>query len=513
MKAINSSTQTDDQSSMNRRDFIQNSANAIAAAGIGSALFGGMNAFASEDYNWKLGWKSLVEDSLPPMKMDVYGELPSALIGNYFRNGPAKLERDNVRYHHWFDGDGMVQKFAFDNDSVTHAAQYVHTAKYKTEEQAQQFLYSGTGTVIENARAGRNNDTINTANTALQMWDGELLALWEGGSAYRLNADTLETKGIKTWHEDLANMPFSAHPLIDNNGDMWNCGFAPYAGKSGKVIVYHIAPKQGLKKYHVIDLPFRGFMHDFAQTEKSLIFVVPPYTFTNGSGKTFVDKFEWNGQLGSRMLVVNKDDLTQQKWFDLPAGFVFHFGHATEKNGDLQVNMCWYENADLMQQGMAELMLSGKQQNAKQAVAATVVANMHTGKAKLVKSSITLEFPGFNEDDVTQNSTIYGVSHSANASGHADTLMAFAPYDGEVDSYRYPKGVMVEEPMLVLPKQAKGVNGPKSAYILQTFLDVGSQAKSGVNVFEASNLKAGPIAQASMNRTIPLGFHGTYVHS
>jgi all-trans-8'-apo-beta-carotenal 15,15'-oxygenase len=497
--------------SLPRRKFIKQSVSAVAAAGISSTLLGASSCFAATNYDWKLGWQSVEQDSFAPIKMKVEGNLPHGLNGNYLRNGPAKLQRDDVRYQHWFDGDGMVQKFSIQDGDITHSGQYVHTFKYKQEEKAQRFLYNGTGTVIENALPGRNNDTINTANTALQMWDGELLALWEGGSAYRLDAENLQTKGIKTWHDELANMPFSAHPLIDQNGNMWNCGFAPYAGKSGKVIVYYIEPKKGLQKSQVIDLPFRGFMHDFAQTEKSLVFVVPPYTFTNAKGKTFVDKFQWQPQLGARLLVVDKDDLNQQQWFELPAGFVFHFGHATEENGNLQVNMCWYDNANLMQQGMSELMRSGNQINADRAFAATVVANMHTGQAKLVKSQTTLEFPGFDDRSVMQNSTIYGVSHSQQALEHADTLMAFTPYDGEVDSYRYPKGVMVEEPILVTAQQIAGANKTHAGYILQTFLDVGPHKKSGVNVFEANNLQAGPIAQASMERTLPLGFHGTYV--
>lgn len=231
----------------------------------------------------------------------------------------------------------MIQKFEIKNATITHSAQFVQTRKYQQEQQANKFIYNSTGTTIPNGLYGRNNDSINTANTALQEWDGELLALWEGGSAYSLDPNTLATKGIKTWHEDLAHMPFSAHPLIDSLGNMWNCGFAPYAGKTGKIIFYHIAPKTGLKKHYVIDMPFRAYMHDFAQTDKSLIFLLPPYTFSNSAGNNFIDKFRWQPSLGSRLLVVDKDDLSQQKWFELPAGFVFHFGHATEQNGNLQV--------------------------------------------------------------------------------------------------------------------------------------------------------------------------------
>ena len=494
---------------MQRRDFLKQSIGAITAAG--AATSGLANAMAMSDFvakpafDWHLGWKSVTQDSFSPLKMKVTGSIPTALNGAFFRNGPAKMERGSgenaQRYTHWFDGDGMVQKFSIHNGQMTHTGQFIHTQKYQDEEQAQRFLYNGAGSVLKNSIGARNNDSINTANTALQVWDEQLLALWEGGSAVQMNPHDLSTVGIKTWQENLAQMPFSAHPLVDKKGHMWNFGFAPYAGRTGKIVIYHIAPKTGLQQTGIIDLPFKGYMHDFAQTNESLIFLIPPYTFTKAKARTFVDGFEWNPSLGSRLLVVSKNDFRQQKWFELPAGFVFHFGHATQNKANLQVNLSWYENANLMQTGMTELMKTGQQRTKDEAVAATIVANLNTGKAKLVKSDTLLEFPSFDESMDHQDSKIFGVGHSAQSLGHADKLSAWQPYQGEVDQFQYAAGIMVEEPIFV------------SGYILQTFLDVGLNKQSGVNIFEANNLSAGPIAQASMKRLLPLGFHGTYMNA
>ena len=496
---------------MQRRDFLKKSISTIATAGVSSALLGTASTFASPSYDWKLGWKSVEQDSFSALNMQIHGHIPKQLNGAFFRNGPAKLARNGVRYQHWFDGDGMIQKFEINNGRVTHTGKYVHTNKYVQEEQAQRFLYNGAGTALANSEPTRNNDSINTANTALQVWDNELLALWEGGSATSVNPNDLSTKGLKTWHEKLANMPFSAHPLIDEKGNMWNFGFAPYAGKTGKIVVYHIAPKEGLKNTQIIDMPFKGYMHDFAQTNESLIFLVPPFTFTKPGGKTFIDGFQWQEQLSSRLLVVNKSDLSQQKWFELPAGFVFHFGHATQQGANLQVNMCWYENGEIMQHDMPKLMATGNLAKSNLAAAATVVANLQTGKATLVKSETNLEFPEFNNSMLNQDSNVFGVNRSKQSSGHADTLMNWSPYQGEIDSYRYPAGVMVEEPILVSAKETSSSNNAHAGYILQTYLDLGSKKQSGVNVFEANNLAAGPIGQASMERTLPLGFHGTFM--
>ena len=494
---------------MNRRDFIKKAASSTAVLAASSSMLGMSSiAQAGNDYDWALGWKSIEQYSISALSMDVQGDLPSTLNGLFMRNGPAKLQRDDQRYTHWFDGDGMIQQFAIEQGNVSHSGRFVQTEKYVEEEAAQRFIYNAAGTTFDDALNGRNNDTANTANTALLHWDDELLALWEGGSAYSLDTHTSQTKGLKTWHNDLKHMPFSAHPLIDQTGDMWNFGFAPYAGKNGKIVVYRISPQKGVQQTQLIDLPFSGYMHDFAQTKKSLVFFVPPYTFTNGNGKSFVTKFEWREQLGGRLLVVDKNDLSQQQWFELPAGFVFHFGHASEQNNMLQVNLCWYKNANLMTKGMVELMQSGVNPHAQYASAATIVADKNTGQAQLVQSDTLMEFPIFDEAKVNKKSPIFGVGKGSANSPHSDKLINWSAYAGEQDSNQYPQGLLVEEPMLV-PKQTNGNTG-KQDLIVQTFLDV-KQKRSGLNVFHADSLKQGPIAQASMNRTIPLGFHGTFV--
>ena len=499
---------------MQRRQFLKNALQACAATGVVLSAPTMVNAASSSGskLNWSLGWKSVEQDSFEPLAMKINGLIPNDLNGALLRNGPAKMERGKQQYKHWFDGDGMIQQFSFNNGNVSHQAKFVQTEKYQKEQAAGKFLYGGAGTVFENQLAAGNNDSVNTANTALLQWDNELLALWEGGSAYAMNTQTLATKGIKTWSQEMKHMPFSAHPLIDpSNASMWNFGFAPYAG-NGMLFIYNIAPKTGLQKVHPIKMPFSGYMHDFAQTQDSLIFLIPPYDYSNGSGQTYIDRFKWQPEKGSRLLVVNKNDLNQQQWFELPAGFVFHFGHASERNNELRVTVCWYENANLMAQGMTELMSTGQTENNEYAIAATIIANKTTKQCRLEKSNLALEFPGFDEANVSANLAIIGVGRKntralfakseSNIRRHKDTLVSFKPITGDTKEYVYDNGIFAEEPLLV--------KGNSQNWIVQTFLDV-KKNQSGLNVFSAEHIEAGPIGQALMNRTIPLGFHGIFV--
>ena len=166
----------------------------------------------------------------------VTGRIPADLNGVFFRNGPGRFELGGERYHHWFDGDGFVQRWQLNGGKVSHRGRFVATQKFTEESAAGQFLYPTFGTHITR-RGIKSNDTMNAANTNLLPFQGRLYALWEGGSATEIDPATLATMGIKTWSEELKSMPFSAHPKVDPDGGMWNFGALPGADK---LVIYRI---------------------------------------------------------------------------------------------------------------------------------------------------------------------------------------------------------------------------------------------------------------------------------
>ena len=75
-------------------------------------------------------------ESLSAPLETLHGRLPADLAGVLWRNGPAEHERFGRRYSHWFDGDGMVQAFAFADGTVTHRARILDTPKRRRETRA-----------------------------------------------------------------------------------------------------------------------------------------------------------------------------------------------------------------------------------------------------------------------------------------------------------------------------------------------------------------------------------------
>ena len=199
----------------------------VATAGLGVLSLAGLPLARAGESGWAhlfaraheanpalLGWRGVRADALE-CTARIEGRLPDALRGTLYRNGPAVHERFGLRYRHLFDGDGMVQAFRFDGRGVTHSARVLATPKLIRETEAGRRLLSGFGTEVDGALALRRADDINPANISVLHHHGELLALWEGGSASVLDRDSLEWRGFKVWGAGLEGLPFTAHPEVD----------------------------------------------------------------------------------------------------------------------------------------------------------------------------------------------------------------------------------------------------------------------------------------------------------
>src|SRR5690349_9837525 len=96
---------------------------------------------------WTAGFRSFDRDEVDSVPT-VSGRVPSELRGVLYRNGPARHERGGLRYGHRWDGDGMVQRFAFTDDGISHLGRYVETAKFRTDSAAGKLMTSAFGTRI-----------------------------------------------------------------------------------------------------------------------------------------------------------------------------------------------------------------------------------------------------------------------------------------------------------------------------------------------------------------------------
>lgn len=225
----------------------------------------------------------------------------------------------------------MVQQFSFDGAKVSHRGRLVRTAKFKSESEVGRFLVPGFGTGIKPQTRISGPDAMNTANTNVIEHGGRVLALWEGGSANAMDVRTLDTLGPVTWQEGWDQMPFSAHPKPDPQGNFWNFG-----NGGNTLFVYQIDASGKLVRTQTAKLPIDrakagGMSHDMAITERYLVVPIPPVTLhfdLMAERKTGAEVMRTHKSEPLRIWVAAKDDASKGRVFELPHEMVFHVGNA-----------------------------------------------------------------------------------------------------------------------------------------------------------------------------------------
>lgn len=188
---------------------------------------------------WRNGYANTNEEVCDVL----VGTVPGDLVGTYYRYA-IELQRLRCQVHtvhtiwmrcdrnvhgkyqiggdeiaHPFDADGMVTAITFQNGTCFFRNRFVRTEGFLRERKANRILHRGAfGTQIPGGWLANFMRTKlkNVANTNVIYFANKLLALWEAGGPYALDADTLRTVGKFKFNGALRDdEPFTAHPKID----------------------------------------------------------------------------------------------------------------------------------------------------------------------------------------------------------------------------------------------------------------------------------------------------------
>jgi carotenoid cleavage dioxygenase-like enzyme len=434
-------------------------------------------------------------------------DLPAALRGTFYRIGPARMRLGGTAYSHWFDGDGMVQAFRIGDGKVSHRGVLLRTPKLVEEEAAGRFLYPAFGTPLADARPVRSPDSINVANINLLPMNGgrDLYALWEAGSALKIDARTLDAQGFKVWSPGTAGAPFSAHPRIAPDGTVWSFGYVP---GSGKLIIYEIGKNGQLKRGTLIDAPQADMVHDFAITERYLVFLLMPLIAgaARQAGQSILARYRWHDDAPLLALLVDKKDLSARR-FELPNGGVFHLGNAWEEKGVVRL-------AYVRQPGILEKMhhMTIDQPHVRSEPPTWVEVELDSGSGRARQHATGLsnvEFPRFDVRHTGQATGLTVLMHRSAAMAQSvqgfDSVLTLR--NGNIDRHVYGAGWIAEEHIYV-PQGRTAREG--AGWILGTAYHWPSE-RTTLSVFDAQHLADGPVAQVRLPYGLPLGLHGQFV--
>ncbi|MFI5314479.1 MAG: carotenoid oxygenase family protein [Myxococcota bacterium] len=431
----------------------------------------------------------------------VTGEIPRCLEGALYRNVANPQFAPRGRYH-WFDGDGMIHGFFFENGRVSYKNRWVRTERWKREREAGEALFGGIANMSggDERVAGVSG---NTANTNIVWHAGKLLALWEGGLPTELDPETLETRGTWDFGGQLTRRNhetgiMTAHPKFDpRTGEMLMFGYSaiePY-------LVYNVVDAGGkLVRSEEIDLPWPSMMHDFITTAEHVIFPLFPVVFDLAAIANGGSPMSWQPERGTRLGVMPRDGSGKDvRWFAADPCYVFHPMNAHTEGSRVICEVARHPVVPLFDvpgQGPATLH--------------RWTIDLHRGEVKQEQlDDLGSEFPRLDE-------RYTGLRYSHGYAGGSlrepeggisfDSILHYNVQTGSRSAHVLPAGCYTGEPVFV-PSRA---NAPEGEGVLLATIYREDEHSSDLLVLDAENVEKDPLATIKLPTRVPFGFHGNW---
>lgn len=471
---------------LDRRQLLARTGLAAATSALPSVLHA---APAMPD--WALGVTDILADVAPQRLTRLHGRAPD-LAGTLCRNGPGRFRRGTSAVGHWFDGDGLIRAWTLDGQGARLAARFVDTPKRRIEEGLGRIVQPGFGTAAAPGAEVASADDTNAANTHVIKAGNRLLALWEAGSATALDPDTLATQGPVTFRPDLAHMPFLAHPRIEPDGRIWNIGSG-----GGAAYVWRLSASGAFEAGQAIKLPQASYFHDFTATARHLVIVLQPWVM-GGTRLPFMSGLDWRPELGTKVLVIDKADLSRRRIFELPALSFFHLGDAWEESdGTIRFDGCFHADPTFAIKG-APALLEGRLVHSERPEL-NLVTLQADGRAEMARAGITAEFPRSAPDTagLRRSRTVHVGGYRPDRP-FARTVGIWDWQKGRSDAFDFGARQLVEEFV------------PVGRWLVGTTLDLDARATQ-LHILDARRVSDGPLVSWRSDVALPLSFHGSWV--
>jgi carotenoid cleavage dioxygenase len=334
-----------------------------------------------------------------------------------------------------------------------------------------------------------------------------VFALWEGGSAIEVDPDTLATRGPVTWREDLVAAPFSAHPLLEQDGSAWNFGSLSFFGGGG-LVIWRIGADGKLGQFQVLKSAEPGYIHAFAMTPKYLLFMLMPFNLPEVDGAFFAG-MRFRADQPCRIALVPKDALDAPRWFEADFAAAYHFGDAFERGDEVVMRTVRHLNPNEAVSPMAAAMRGERGDTSGGTDLANLHLNLKNGRTRWQSQGFAgIEFPTWDERAPgTAPARLYAPCTLGRADApYFNGVMSLDAERGRAQQWRYGAKIFSEEHRFV-PRP--GSRRPGEGWLLGTLLDY-EHGRSGIALLDAEHVDDGPVATAWVPYTTPLGFHGWF---
>jgi carotenoid cleavage dioxygenase len=440
-----------------------------------------------------------VDAEIDAHDLPVRGKLPTSLNGVLFRNGPNRQFPADA-HAHWFTGDGMIHRFEIADGRVAYRNRWIRTPKFLSEREAGRSLGGGFGSG-GSIRGG-------VGNTNIVWHGGKLLALEEAHLPIAMDPKTLDTLGSDDANGALTT-PFTAHPHVDPvTGEMIFFGYGA-DGPLGAGMSWGKMDSAGrVTHFEKFAAPYAAMIHDFAVTQRHVLFPVLPLTASRDRAKAGRPPFAWEPDFGSCFGVLPRSGTAADlRWFRADARYAYHVMNAWEDGNVLHADVMEFPQPALFPNA------DGSPVDPARTRARLTRWSFDLDAATDQFSSSRLddlpgEFPRI-DDRFTSLPYRHGwyAGSGPGRTGGFDSISHIDHARGQRSTLTLPTGDVPSEPIFV-PANASAGEG--EGWILSVVWR-GEKQTSELVVLEALDVAAGPIAVVELPQRVPFGFHGNFV--
>ena len=443
----------------------------------------------------------------------VQGEVPDFVRGRYYLNGPARFGRDGFSYRHWLDGDGMICSLHFHENGVHLKSRYIRSTKFLREQEARRPLFRAFGTTFEDSQLNHiKNGLESPVNISVYALGDRLLALGEQGLPWELDPETLETRGAFTFNGRLNEAsPFAAHPKFDaRSGEMFNFGVF-FSTPAPRLYLYCFGP-EGLRYRKATALEYPCSVHDFSLSPRHAIFYLSPYLLDVDAlvqkRRTVMESLDWQPERGSRLLILARS--SGEPVASLPIGnrYCLHLINSFEQDNRLFVDVVEFDRPLYSEyQPIPNLF-----QNVAQGGPVRFTIDL-TRKELVDRRSISYssapDFPAIDPRQAMQSYEEFwmlGISATGNRGRKFFDQLVHANWNESAPGDIYqspPMRYLGGEPVFIGPPESRD-----SVVICQEF--DADHRQSSFLLFDARNVRRGPIARLACGQMVHFGFHAAF---
>ncbi len=497
---------------LTRRTLIRRGLGAAAlAAGAGILQPGTAGAAARAD--WRLGFEDLRRE-VRIGRLDVDGRLPQWLQGTLVRNGPAQFDVGDRTFNHWFDGLGMLHAFTIGQGRVGYANRFLRSSAYRAAKEEGIIRYSEFATdpcpaIFNGAQATFSLAKVPNANVHVGHIAKHFIGLTEVGLPVRFDPHTLRTLGVLGPEPPLGRIE-TVHPhrLPGDRRVFYDIPLIPPSR-------YEVKAARGTRTPRLlasIPRPEPAYMHSFGLTERYVIltespFVVDPLKIIT-DWEPFIRNFRWKPSRGTTFHVVDRRSGRVRRLETDPL-FTFHHVNAFERNGKIHLDLCGYDDPDVIDALYLE-RLRGRGRPAPLAELRRYELDLGRGRVrmrKLAEEPIELPRINYGHANARPYRFAYGISmRDHRTSGYVDQLVKIDVERGDAQVWR-EKGCYPGEAVFVpRPHPRREDDGVALSVVLDT-----RRRRSFLLVLDARSFTE--IARAEVPHHIPYGFHGELYRS